>query len=121
MCEPIDFYLDALKANPRALSFIPKEILTPDFYTQAFEANPNIFIHAIKTKSTNLLNFPKESITPAMYIEAIGANPCVFKLIDPSVMTREMCLYAIKNRSYQLKYVPSHIIANSSYNKTPKN
>ncbi len=110
MSANTDFYLQAFKVNSKAINYMPKEMLTPEFYSQAFQANPEVFISAIKTKSKNLFKFPKEKLTPDLYIQAIRANPCVFKLIDSDVMTREMCLEAIKHRAYQLKYVPDHIL-----------
>jgi hypothetical protein len=110
MLATTDFYLQAIKVNSKAINYMPIELLTPEFYSQAIQANPEVFVSAIQSNAKNLFKFPKGTLTPDFYIQAIQANPNVFKLIDPDVLTKEMCLEAIKHRAYQLKYVPEHIL-----------
>ena len=60
MSKSIDFYLDAIRVNPKAINYMPEELLAPEFYSQAIKANSQFFIGAI-ANSKNLFKFPLNS------------------------------------------------------------
>ena len=110
--------LAAIKYCAIACRYIPAELQTDDFFTEAVKANwvarkyiPqdhtfNVYLEAAKKK---FADEPEESITKEFVLDFLRKNPDAFRVIPEKHRDQEACFIAIESYDSACRGVPAEL------------
>jgi tetratricopeptide (TPR) repeat protein len=96
----LEFYFEAVKADPKALEYVPEKLRTARLYRIAVEQN-----------GSALEGVPKALLSAELCRIAVEQNGAALEYVPEKLRTAELCIAAVKNFSPALQYVPEALKA----------
>lgn len=106
--KTVDMCEKALRVDRRCLQFVPKEMITYDMVVYYFSAGEDDYAYFRDWDE----HIPRRHYTEELYMTALKHDNHLglFELVPDQNKTLQLCVAAINNREWELKYVPDDLI-----------